>query len=233
MLSPVIWTTVATGVEPSRHGILDFLVQDVGGGASQPVTSVQRRAPTVWELLSRAGVDVGVTSWWASWPADPVRGYLVSDRIAYQLFGFRADPEDAQGKTWPPELYERIRPLIVEPDGIGWDEVTPYLGGARRAEGDFDEQELAELLRRVRRALKPGGVVAVWDLARPSHGAQPDLVAEAFSLMFFLSSASACRTAEAHLQHLVGAGFGEGEIHPRTSPTHVLVTARKTAQNQT
>ena len=155
MLSPVIWTTVATGVEPSRHGILDFLVQDFGGQASQPVTSVQRRVPTVWELLSRAGVDVGVTGWWASWPADPVRGYLVSDRIAYQLFGFRADPDDAKGKTWPPELYERIRPLIVEPDSIGWDEVTPFLGGPRRTEEEFDAEEL-ELLDELRTLLASG-----------------------------------------------------------------------------
>ncbi len=39
-------------------------------GARQPVTSVQRRVPTVWEMLSRAGVDVGVIGWWATWPAD-------------------------------------------------------------------------------------------------------------------------------------------------------------------
>ena len=155
MLSPVIWTTMATGVEPSRHGILDFLVQDGAGGASQPVTSVQRRVPTMWELLSRAGVDVGVTGWWASWPADPVRGYLVSDRIAYQLFGFRADPDDANGKTWPPELYERIRPLIVAPDSIGWDEVTPYLGGRRRSEQDFDAEE-RQLLDELRTLLASG-----------------------------------------------------------------------------
>jgi hypothetical protein len=102
LLSPVVWTTIATGVEPSRHGILDFLVDEPGGGARQPVTSVQRQVPTFWEILSRAGVDVGVVAWWASWPADAVRGYVVSDRIAYQLFGFRADPTDPSGKTWPP-----------------------------------------------------------------------------------------------------------------------------------
>jgi tetratricopeptide (TPR) repeat protein/predicted AlkP superfamily phosphohydrolase/phosphomutase len=155
MLSPVIWTTVATGVEPSRHGILDFLVQDAEAGASQPVTSVQRRAPTVWELLSRAGVDVGVTGWWASWPADPVRGYLVSDRIAYQLFGFRSDPDDARGKTWPPELYERIRPLIVAPDSVAWEDVMPYLGGPRKRPEEFDADE-RELLDELRTLLASG-----------------------------------------------------------------------------
>ncbi|HXV76400.1 MAG TPA: tetratricopeptide repeat protein, partial [Candidatus Polarisedimenticolaceae bacterium] len=142
MLSPVIWTTIATGVEPSRHGVLDFLVQDASGQSRQPVTSAQRRVPTVWELLSRAGIEVGVTAWWASWPADPVRGYLVSDRVAYQLFGYRADPEDAQGKSWPPELYaDRVRPRIVPPAEIDWTEVVPYLDGPRKSRAEFDDDE--------------------------------------------------------------------------------------------
>ena len=31
MLSPVIWTSMATGVEPARHGILDFLAPTASG----------------------------------------------------------------------------------------------------------------------------------------------------------------------------------------------------------
>jgi Tfp pilus assembly protein PilF/predicted AlkP superfamily phosphohydrolase/phosphomutase len=128
-LSPVIWTTVSTGVEPGRHGILDFLTPASDGGGGQPVTSAQRRVPTVWETLSERGVSCGVIAWWASWPAEPVGGYLVSDRIAYQLFGFRSDLDDAEGKTWPPELYEEVvRPRIVAPDEIEWSAVRPYLG---------------------------------------------------------------------------------------------------------
>ena len=149
MLSPVVWTTVATGVEPSRHGILDFLVQDPSGGQGQPVTSVQRKAAAVWEILSEVGAQVGVVGWWASWPADPVSGYLVSDRIAYQLFGFRSDASDPKGKTWPPELYDDLRSRIVAPDRVPWERVVPYLEGTRRRPDEFDpeEQKLLEELR--------------------------------------------------------------------------------------
>ncbi len=140
-LSPVVWTTVATGVEPSRHGILDFLIQDPKSGQGQPVTSVQRRAPTAWDILSRAGVPVGVVGWWATWPADPLHGYLVSDRIAYQLFGYRSDIEQAEGKTWPDDLYSELRPQIVLPDRIAWDQVVPYLSGSRRTRDEFDSEE--------------------------------------------------------------------------------------------
>jgi Flp pilus assembly protein TadD/arylsulfatase A-like enzyme len=141
LLSPVVWTTVATGVEPSRHGILDFLVEDPATSAKQPVTSAQRLVPTVWELLSRKGLQVGVVGWWASWPADPVRGYIVSDRLAYQLFGFRSDVDDARGKTWPPDLYSEIRPLIESPETVPWERVQPFLSGPRKRPEQFNAEE--------------------------------------------------------------------------------------------
>ncbi len=149
MLSPVIWTSVATGVEPSRHGVLDFLVEDPDTGSRQPVTSAQRQVPAVWELLSRSGIDVGVTAWWASWPADPVRGYIVSDRLAYQLFGYRADPEDAQGKTWPPDLYASVRPQIVPPESVPWSDVARYVDASPEAlaAATGDEKERVDGLR--------------------------------------------------------------------------------------
>lgn len=148
LLSPVVWTSVATGVEPTRHGVLDFLVSDASGTA-QPVTSAQRRVPTVWEMLSRKGIEVGVVGWWATWPADPVRGYLVADRVAYQLFGYRSDPTAARGKSWPPDLYSDVRPLVVEPSSVGWSEVRPYLDGAHEREEQYppDERELLDEFR--------------------------------------------------------------------------------------
>lgn len=150
-LSPVVWTTVATGVEPDRHGILDFMVRDPRTGEEQPVTSVQRRMPAVWDLLSEAGVPVGVVGWWGTWPADAVRGYLVSDRLAYQLFGYRADLADARGKTWPVDLYPALRPKIVAPAAVPWQQVVPYLGGERTRIEQFsaEERQLLEEFRTV------------------------------------------------------------------------------------
>jgi Tfp pilus assembly protein PilF/arylsulfatase A-like enzyme len=140
MLSPVIWTSIATGVEPSRHGIMDFVAR-TAGGANEPVTSVARRVPALWELLSDAGVPVGVTGWWATWPATAVKGYMVTDRVAYQLFGYSSDPRSAAGKTWPESAYDIVRPLIVPADAVSWNEVEPYLDGPRKRPGEFDADE--------------------------------------------------------------------------------------------
>lgn len=140
MLSPVIWTSIATGVEPQRHGVMDFLAAGASGH-DEPVTSAARRVPTVWEILSEAGARVGITGWWATWPAGPVNGYMVTDRLAYQLFGYASDPRSAAGKTWPSAVYDTLRPLIVPTDAIPWSDVELYLDGSRRREDDFDADE--------------------------------------------------------------------------------------------
>jgi predicted AlkP superfamily phosphohydrolase/phosphomutase/tetratricopeptide (TPR) repeat protein len=154
MLSPVIWTSIATGVEPSRHGIMDFLAP-TAAGVSEPVTSNARRVPALWELLSDAGVSVGVVAWWATWPASPVNGYMVTDRVAYQLFGYSSDPRSASGKTWPQSAYDVVKPLIVPTEGIPWSEVEPYLNGPRKRPEDFNDDE-RERLQEFRTLLAAG-----------------------------------------------------------------------------
>ena len=155
VLSPVVWTSIATGVEPFRHGILDFLTT-TPGGATEPVSSRERLVPTVWEMLSDAGVPVGVTAWWATWPAGPLKGYVVTDRVAYQLFGYRSDVRSGEGKTWPPEIYDKVvRPRIVEPSAVPWSEVEKYLDGDRRKPAQFDAEE-RKLLEEFRTLLASG-----------------------------------------------------------------------------
>jgi hypothetical protein len=80
-LSPVIWTTVATGRAPEDHGVTSFTSQ-LPNGQVIPVTSSVRKARAIWELASRRGVSVGVIGWWASWPAEEVDGYVVSDHAS-------------------------------------------------------------------------------------------------------------------------------------------------------
>ena len=76
--SPVIWTSMVTGVRPGRHGIVDFVLPTVQGDL--PVSSTVRRVPAIWNMLTTAGRRVAVLGWWASWPAEPVNGIVVSDR---------------------------------------------------------------------------------------------------------------------------------------------------------
>ena len=56
ILSPVIWTSIATGVKPSRHGIVDFVVTARDTGALVPVTSAMRQVPEIGRASCRERV---------------------------------------------------------------------------------------------------------------------------------------------------------------------------------
>jgi Tfp pilus assembly protein PilF len=157
ILSPVIWTSIATGVKPSRHGIVDFVVTSRETGALMPVTSAMRQVPALWTLLGRQGIDVDVVAWWATWPAETVRGSVVTDRVAYQLFEDSikedwksADPARSRGKTFPPELFDRIRPLIKAPGDVTDGEVSRFLpGGAMPRALTPEQREQIDAFRTV------------------------------------------------------------------------------------
>jgi tetratricopeptide (TPR) repeat protein len=128
MLSPVIWTSVATGFLPGRHGIIDFLATTGRQGERVPVTSGLRRTKAIWNILSEHGLTVGVAGWWASFPAEKVNGFVVSDRVAYQLFGVRAGRDQTrEGKVYPPDLDGLVASLTVAPETIGAGEVARYV----------------------------------------------------------------------------------------------------------
>ncbi len=102
--SPVIWTTVATGVMPEVHGITEFVVPTVKG--DQPVASSLRRVPAMWNMLTATDKRVAVAGWWATWPAEEVNGVIISDRAVHGI-------EDS---VWPPafqdtydEAFRRLR----------------------------------------------------------------------------------------------------------------------------
>jgi tetratricopeptide (TPR) repeat protein/predicted AlkP superfamily phosphohydrolase/phosphomutase len=154
ILSPVVWTSIATGKRPEKHGIFDFLAR-AGDGSMVPVTSTLWQARPLWSILGEAGVPVAVTAWWATWPAEELHGYMATDRIAYQLFrhvlaeepaGTAGEPE-ARGKTWPPELFEEVAPRIVPPESIGTDDLAGYVDLEALGEPDEDDRERMEELR--------------------------------------------------------------------------------------
>ncbi len=97
--SAVVWSSMATGVTPDRHGIIDFVVPTPRGDV--PVSSAVRRVPALWNMVSAAGGRVAVLAWWATWPAETVNGVVVSDRAQLKLRD-RVSPAG-----WQPE-FERL-----------------------------------------------------------------------------------------------------------------------------
>jgi tetratricopeptide (TPR) repeat protein len=150
VLSPVLWTSIATGKKPEKHGIVDFLATSRETGEKVPVTSNLRRARPLWQILGDYGLRSNVIAWWATWPAEPLRGALVTDRVAYQLFGIEGDRNDPSGKTYPPALYERIRPLVRTPAEVSQADLERFIPalGRERLEKRYPDliQEFRTLL---------------------------------------------------------------------------------------
>ena len=106
--SPVVWTSLATGVGPERHGIDDFEVRSEQG-KPRLAKSTHRRVPAFWNLFSGLGYRVGVVGWWASWPAEEIDGYIVSSHLGLrgQRRGGRVGREIGQPRM---ELYGLTHP---------------------------------------------------------------------------------------------------------------------------
>jgi len=141
LLSPVLWTTIATGRPPTEHGIGHFVAHDPATGALQPVTSSMRRVRALWNIASDSGLRSVVVGWWGTWPPEPINGAVVSDRTCYH-FLFDQEAGDGTGPaaiTHPQSLAARIAPLVRRPDRVGLDEARRFVDvSAAELEHSFD-----------------------------------------------------------------------------------------------
>jgi hypothetical protein len=123
LLSPILWTTIATGRRPEDHQVLDFMV-DLPAGGQAPTGVSQRRVAALWNILSARGRQVAVVGWWATAPAENVRGVVVSDRVTPHLLQeSRALPH---GAISPPSEGARLASASCGPR-LRRADVLPYL----------------------------------------------------------------------------------------------------------
>ena len=143
--SPALWTTIATGVSPERHGIHGFVTGEgsagrepdgprpaalhpgeggpSGPGAAgiRPVTSAMRRSPAFWNILGTYEKRSGVVGWLVTWPAEPVHGFVVSSYLPYVYNWSTGRPlkgtivSGIPHQTFPEGLIEELEPLKVRP----------------------------------------------------------------------------------------------------------------------
>ncbi len=125
-LSPMLWTSIATGKHAWQHGVPGFTeVNDAGQVV--PVSAATRRCRTVWEMLGEHGLRSHVVSWFATQGEQHPHGCVVSN--LYNSFKHtEADaPEDwpppPPGTYWPEELAEHLNTRRVSPWDIDPDEV--------------------------------------------------------------------------------------------------------------
>ena len=74
------WPTFATGRNPGKHGVFDFIRPT--GGQFELVNATSIRAPTLWHILSEAGQQVGVMNVPVTYPPARVNGFIISGMLS-------------------------------------------------------------------------------------------------------------------------------------------------------
>ncbi|HEY3384453.1 MAG TPA: alkaline phosphatase family protein [Vicinamibacterales bacterium] len=144
-----VWTTVSTGKLPARSGVrsaaryrvpaapdpLELLPDNCfahglvyfGFVQAIPHTSASIRVRPIWSILGTAGLAAGVVNWPLTYPAQSVRGYLVSDQF-YRPGDPSLEPDDpaaihpidmlplarSAGETVAPGTLDAAKPLLLE-----------------------------------------------------------------------------------------------------------------------
>ena len=105
------WTTFATGANPARHSIYDWVYRKPGTYNFVPATAANRRLPSLWSLLGAAGRRVAVVNVPMTFPPEPVNGLLISGLPT---------PSKQVTFTHPPKLAQEIERItgnyILYPD---------------------------------------------------------------------------------------------------------------------
>jgi predicted AlkP superfamily phosphohydrolase/phosphomutase len=116
--SPRIWTTVATGKTPQKHGIRAFVVEAQGESPRRLQQSGDRSAHALWNIASEAGLSVAVVNWWTTQPPERVRGVMVTDHLfpeareeQAQLLG--APVVDTAPNVYPEDWLPRVREIAA------------------------------------------------------------------------------------------------------------------------
>jgi hypothetical protein len=129
----IVWTSIATGRGPEAHGILATDARRLPGmrtpvslgagpfsaalastldllrvSSAAPPSGLLRGAKTFWNVASEKGLRVGCVNWWATWPAEPLNGFIVTDRAFFKLE--RGGPPDRE--VFPSEAFGLLSKLV-------------------------------------------------------------------------------------------------------------------------
>jgi predicted AlkP superfamily phosphohydrolase/phosphomutase/tetratricopeptide (TPR) repeat protein len=137
-LSPMLWTSIATGKRPFKHGILGFSEPTPDGRDVQPVTNLSRTSKALWNILNQNKLRSVVIGWWPSHPVEPINGVMVSDRYHRATRPLGEGWPLAANTVHPPELAKTLADLRMHPDRLVPEMVEPLIPLAREIDQDKD-----------------------------------------------------------------------------------------------
>lgn len=142
-LSPLLWTSITTGKLADKHGVLGFLEPDRLSSETgvRPVSVKSRRVGALWNLLDGRGLDAHVVGWYATHPAEKMRGVAVSDRFFKEL---GTTPENTwsppPGSVAPDELADSVGSLVTHPSQISRKQLQEFIPALSQIDRHVDHR---------------------------------------------------------------------------------------------
>lgn len=138
VLSPMLWNSVATGKFADKHGIHGFIEPDPVNGGARPYTSTARRTKALWNILTQSGLKSNVVGWWASHPAEPIDGVVVTNAFGGVKFDPRNGWQVPSGSVHPAEKGPQLAPFKVFPTELTEAHILPFIPGAAKIDQQKD-----------------------------------------------------------------------------------------------
>lgn len=138
--SPMLWTSIATGVRPFKHGILGFTEPTPDGQGVMPVSNLSRKVRAIWNILHREGKTCNVIGWWPSYPAEPIRGVMVSEHFQHATGPLDQEWKVPEGCVHPVELSDTLAELRINPNELGPEHLRPFIPKALEIDQDKDKR---------------------------------------------------------------------------------------------
>ncbi|MFD2551963.1 alkaline phosphatase family protein [Bizionia sediminis] len=137
--SPMLWSSVATGKTPDKHGVLGFIELMPDKKGIRPVTANSRKAKAIWNILHHKGFKSNLVGWWPSFPAEPINGVVVSDKFQK----VNKDPNKknpiAKGTIHPESFTEQLKDLRMFPYEITEAHILPCIPKAAKINQETDK----------------------------------------------------------------------------------------------
>lgn len=126
-LSPTLWTSIATGKRPYKHGIHGFTEPDPSGEGIRPIYSTNRKVKAIWNILTQHGLKTHVVGWWPSHPAEPINGTMISNFYQRANKNINEPWEMAKGTVYPPEKSDLYAKLRLHPQELTGAHIQPFI----------------------------------------------------------------------------------------------------------
>ncbi|HXU77500.1 MAG TPA: alkaline phosphatase family protein [Methylomirabilota bacterium] len=140
VLSPMLWTSIATGKRAYKHGVHGFSEPLPDGSGVRPISLLSRKTKALWNILNQTGHRSMVVGWWPSHPAEPLNGAMVSNHFQHPP----APPGTAvpmpDGTIHPKALAESLAALRVNPMELDGDFMRLFVPDYEKVDQDKDKR---------------------------------------------------------------------------------------------